>query len=156
MEEREGGIFTGGAVWCTCLSPLVVLLLGPHHSVVVGACCHLVIVLGCLSWLWAVVAVAGSVSWALHHRLGVHIRGRLLVVIGVHAYGRLVVVVGVHVHERFVVVVGTMLFVVCSSWNGYSLLFVFVGSCWLLLEVVIVGGHRHLLLLALVVVRGLT
>ena len=36
----------------------------------------------------------------------------------------------------------------CSC--GHSLPFVFMGGCWLLLEVIIVGGHYHLLLLCIV------
>ena len=46
---------------------LVVLLLGPHHSMVVGTCCHLVSVLSCFLWLWVVVTVAGFSVMGAHH-----------------------------------------------------------------------------------------
>ena len=122
---REGEYALRGVVWCARSSPLVVLLLGTRHSMVVGTRCCLVVVLGCSSWPWAVVAVADSVSWALHRRCG---RSRSWV--GVHVHGRLVVVGGLHVREWLVVVVGVMSFVVRASCRGRLSPFVFVGGCW--------------------------
>ena len=59
-----------------------------------------------------------------------------------------------HVCEQLLVVVGIVLSIVHTSWHGHLSPSVFVGDCWWLLEVVNVGSHHWLLLLALVVVRG--
>ena len=67
--------------------------------------------------------------------MGIHVCGWLLVIVGVDICGWLVVIVGGHVVSC-----------VHSSW---SWAFVFVGSHWLLLEVIFVGGHHHLLLLCI-------
>ena len=48
-------------------SLLVELLLGPHHLMVVGTCCHLDVVLGCLLWPWVIIAVAGFSVMGAHH-----------------------------------------------------------------------------------------
>ena len=61
----------------------------------------------------------------------------ILIIVGVHVCGQLVAVVGSH-HA-------------CGDLS----LFMFMGSCWSLLKVVIVGSHHCLLVLSIGgVVRG--
>ena len=79
-------------------------------------------------WL---LLLLGLVSQALITVVGVCIHGQLLSIVGVHVRGQLVAIVGSH-H-------------VC----GHLLPFIFMGSCWSLLKVVIVGGHCYLLLLCI-------
>ena len=82
----------------------MLLLLGPHHSVVVGAHCCSVVGLGCsvLPWVIAGVARFGVV--------GAH------VVVHIRIHGLLLVIVGMDIREQLVIM--------CT--------FVFEGSGWLL------------------------
>ena len=72
--------------------------------------------------------------------VGIRVHGQLLVVVGMQVHGRLVVVGGVHIREWLVVVMGVLSFIVHALWHGRSLLFVFVGGCWLLWACMFMGN----------------
>ena len=86
-----------GADACARSSQLVLLLLCPRHSMVVGA-----VAVWSLSWAvccgrgWLSL-LPGLVSWALIVIVGIHIQMWLLVVVGVHVHVQAVVVVDVDV-----------------------------------------------------------
>ena len=71
-------------------SPLMLLLLGPHHSVVVGAHCCLGIGLGCSVLPWAVAAVARFGVVGAHVVVCICVCGLLLVIVGMDVRGQLV------------------------------------------------------------------
>ena len=115
---------------------LVLLLLGPCHLMVVGTHGCLVIVLGCLLWLWVVVTVARFCVMGAHHCCECsHSWG----VVG-HCGCACLWVVGGHC--------GQLCHLLCTHHVCRHLsLFMFMSSCWSLLKVITVGSHCCLLLL---------
>ena len=146
-------------------SPLVVVL-GAHRSMVVGARHRWVVVLGCLLWLWVVVAVAGFGVTGSSSFVGVRVCGGgwsvlacalmggwwslcLLAVGGgwwlLWAHRRLVVVVPVYGRGRLVVIVGGCV-IVHSLWS-----WAIVAVCVCGRSLIIVVGGRYGRLLPFVV-----